>query len=134
MTFEAGFHTMYIVNILFNTSIFPIVCKKNNQSSVSNAGGEIPTLGSMDNAGNSINLVSSIICFPQVRISRSASRPTTDSIYLTLAKNQCPSISHMLFPFVKLTETTDIDKSIKHYSFGKEAGNLFSFLRQGHFL
>ena len=42
-------------------SIFPIIGKKNNQSSASDADQEIPTLGSTDNAGNSINLVSGII-------------------------------------------------------------------------
>ena len=38
--------------------------KKNNQTSVSNADREIPTLGSMDNARNSVNLISSIIHLP----------------------------------------------------------------------
>ena len=40
---------------------FNVVGKKNYQSSISNADGEIPTLGSTDNAGNVVNLVSSII-------------------------------------------------------------------------
>ena len=47
-------HTRLIVNILFQTSIFPIIGKKNNQSSVSDADREIPTIKSTDNAGNSI--------------------------------------------------------------------------------
>ena len=38
-----------------------IIGKKNNQSSVSDADRETETLGSTDNAGNSVNLVSSII-------------------------------------------------------------------------
>ena len=50
-----------IVNIFFKTSIFPVIGKKNNQSSVFDADQEIPTLGSTDNAGNSVNLVSGII-------------------------------------------------------------------------
>ena len=37
---------------------------KNDQSLVSDADREIPTLGSMQNAGNSVNLVSGIICIP----------------------------------------------------------------------
>ena len=43
---------------------FQIIGKKNNQSSVSGADRESPTLGSTDNAGNSVNLVSSIIRLP----------------------------------------------------------------------
>ena len=38
--------------------------KKNNQTSVSDADLEIPTLKSADNAGNSVNLVSGVIHFP----------------------------------------------------------------------
>ena len=45
MTFGVGSHTMLIVNILFKTSIFQEIGKKNNQSAVSNADREIPTLG-----------------------------------------------------------------------------------------
>ena len=41
-----------------------ITGKKNNQTSVSNADLEISTLGSMDNAGNEVNLVSGIIRLP----------------------------------------------------------------------
>ena len=36
---------------------FPVIGKKNNQSSVSHVDQEIPTHGSMDGAGNLINLV-----------------------------------------------------------------------------
>ena len=39
---------------------FNVIGKKNYQSSVSNADREIPNLGSTDNAGNSVNLVSGI--------------------------------------------------------------------------
>ena len=53
-----------IVNILFKASNFPIIGKKNNQSSVSDEDQEIPTLGSTYNAGNSVNLVSGIIRLP----------------------------------------------------------------------
>ena len=35
---------------------FNVIGKKNNQTSVSDADQEIPTLGSTDNAGNSVNL------------------------------------------------------------------------------
>ena len=41
-----------------------IIGMKNNQLSVSDADRETPTLGSTDNAGNSVNLVSGIICLP----------------------------------------------------------------------
>ena len=41
-----------------------MIGKKNNQLLVPGADQEIPTLGSMDNAGNSVNLISSIICLP----------------------------------------------------------------------
>ena len=41
-----------------------IIGKKNNQSSVSDADREVRTLGSTDNAGNSVNLVSDIIRSP----------------------------------------------------------------------
>ena len=50
-----------IVHVLFKISIFPVISKKNYQSPVSNADQEIPTLGSMDNAANLVNLVSGII-------------------------------------------------------------------------
>ena len=43
MTFGVGHHTTLIVNILFKTSIFPIIGKKNYQLSVSDADREIPT-------------------------------------------------------------------------------------------
>ena len=64
MTFGVGHYTTLIVNILFKTSIFQRICKKNNQSSVSDADREIPILGSTDNAGNSVKLVSGIIRLP----------------------------------------------------------------------
>ena len=41
--------------------VFNIIGKKNNQTLVSDADREIPTLGSTDNAGNLVNLVSGII-------------------------------------------------------------------------
>ena len=44
----------------------PVVGKKNNQTSVSEADQEIPTLGSTDNAGHSVNLVYGIIRLPSV--------------------------------------------------------------------
>ena len=42
-------------------AISNVIGKKNNQSLVSNAGREIPTLGSTDKAEISVNLVSGII-------------------------------------------------------------------------
>ena len=72
--------------ILLRPSIFfPIqeIGKKNNQSSISDADREMPTLGSTDNAGNSVNLVSGVIRFSLglgfLGLHR---RPMTDSIYL----------------------------------------------------
>ena len=64
MTFGVGRHTMLIVDILFKTSTFQRIGKKNNQTSVSEADREILTLGSTDNAGNTVNLVSRIIRLP----------------------------------------------------------------------
>ena len=64
MTFGVGRHTTLIVSILFKTSIFHRIGKKNNHTSISDADREIPTLGSMDNAGNSVNLISGIIHLP----------------------------------------------------------------------
>ena len=43
---------------------FNVIGKKNNQTSVFDADREIPTLGSTDNAGNSVNLVSGFIRLP----------------------------------------------------------------------
>ena len=47
-----------------NNKLYHVIGKKNNQSSVSDADREIPILGSTDNAGNSVNLVSGIIRLP----------------------------------------------------------------------
>ena len=44
--------------------IFNVIGKKNIQTPVSEADREIPTLGSMDNAENSVKLISGIICLP----------------------------------------------------------------------
>ena len=44
--------------------IFIVIGKKYNQTSVSDADREIPTFGSSDNAGNSVNLVSGIFRLP----------------------------------------------------------------------
>ena len=49
--------------MIFN-NFFNVMGKKNNQSSVSDADWEIRTLRSTDNVGNSVNLVSGIICLP----------------------------------------------------------------------
>ena len=55
MMFGVGRHTTLIVNILFKTSTFQRIGKKNNQTSISDADRQIPTLGSTDNAGNEVN-------------------------------------------------------------------------------
>ena len=93
MMLGVGHHTTLIVNILFKTSFFPTKGKKNNQSSVSDPDLEIPTLGSTDNAGNLVNLVSSIIgsIYPGVGISRSASK-TDGRFYLSFPDSE-------LYPF-----------------------------------
>ena len=54
------------VNPIIKTTRFStlVIDKKNNQTSVFDADREIPTLGSTDNAGNSVNLVSGIIRLP----------------------------------------------------------------------
>ena len=52
--------------------IFYVIGKKKNQTSVSDADREITTLGSTDNAGNSVNLVSGIFPFT-IEISLSGS-------------------------------------------------------------
>ena len=44
--------------------MFPKIGMKNNKTSVSDADREIPTLGSMDNARNEVNLVSGINRLP----------------------------------------------------------------------
>ena len=52
------------MNVTTVTGPFPVVGKKINQLSVSNADGEYPTRGATNNAGNAVNLVSGIICLP----------------------------------------------------------------------
>ena len=44
--------------------IFNVIDKKNNQTAVPDADRVVPTLGLTDNAGNSVNLDSSIIRLP----------------------------------------------------------------------
>ena len=65
------FHKRYLRGVTENSEwrselavIFPIIGKKNNHSLVSDADREIPILGSTDDAGNSVNLVSGIIRLP----------------------------------------------------------------------
>ena len=48
------------------TNIFNVIGKKDNQTSVSNADREIPTIRSTDNARNLVNIVSDIIHLPSV--------------------------------------------------------------------
>ena len=80
MTFDVGRHTTLIVNILFKTSIFQRTGKKNDCSLISDADREIPTLGSTDNVGNLINLVTCIILGAVIFLSASK---TNDRFYST---------------------------------------------------
>ena len=48
----------------YHLIFFNLIGKKNNQTSISDADREILTLGSTDNAGNTVNLVSGIIRLP----------------------------------------------------------------------
>ena len=60
-------HRPDMIEIVFKKRhliIFNVIGNKNNQTSVFDADREIPTLGSADNAGNSVNLVSRIIRLP----------------------------------------------------------------------
>ena len=57
--------------MIFNK--FYVIVKKNNQTSVSDADREIPTLGSADNAGNSVTSFPALSADPRVGISLSAS-------------------------------------------------------------
>ena len=61
---------------------YSIIGTKSNQSSTSDSDREIPTFGSTDNAGNSVNLVFDIIRSPRVGISLSPSE-TNDRFYLS---------------------------------------------------
>ena len=63
-------------------STFPITGKKSNQSSVSDADREFPTLGSTDNAGNSVTSLPALFVDSLVWISRSASE-TDDKFCLS---------------------------------------------------
>ena len=47
--------------------------KKNKETSVSDVDREIPTLGSTNYTGNSVNFVSALSVYPRIGISRSAS-------------------------------------------------------------
>ena len=59
-------------NILFKNTVFPIMGKKNIQSSVSDEDRGIQTLGSTDKTGNSVKLVPALSVYPRVGISMSA--------------------------------------------------------------
>ena len=83
MTAIVGRHTTLIVNFLFKILIFQGVGKKYNHSLVSDAEREIPTLRSMDNARNWVNLVLASSVYPQVGISLSALE-TDDRFYFPL--------------------------------------------------
>ena len=62
------------INEMTNDKLFfSVICKKNNQTLVSDAVREIPALGSTYNAGNWVNLVSGFSVYPRLLISRSAS-------------------------------------------------------------
>ena len=104
MTFGVGHITTLTVNILFKTLILPVIDKKNNQSLVSDADREIPTLGSTNNAGNLVNLDSGIILFPRVQISRSASE-TDDRFFFSLTLLTHVSEEHLLSTLVMVSQT-----------------------------
>ena len=61
MTFEVAHHTTYSVNILFKTLIFPVIGRKiiSHRSPIETQKSQ--PLGSTDNAGNLVNIVSGII-------------------------------------------------------------------------
>ena len=56
-------HNMSKIKGMINNN-FNVIGKKNNQTSVSDADRQIPTLGSTDNAGNSVSLVSGFWYYP----------------------------------------------------------------------
>ena len=56
-------HKMSKIKGMINNN-FNVIGKKNNQTSVSDADRQIPTLGSTDNAGNSVNFVSGFWYYP----------------------------------------------------------------------
>ena len=89
MTFGVGRHTTFIVIILFKTSIFPVIGKKNNQTSLFGADQELPTLGLTD-----VRNVSALSVYPRVGISRSAPK-TNDRFYFICFKVNVFSV--MLF-------------------------------------
>ena len=60
--------------------ILNVIGKKNNQTSVSNADREIPTLGATANAGNSVHLVPGIIRLPSGWVLCLHQRPMIDSL------------------------------------------------------
>ena len=60
--------------------MFNIIGKKNNQTSVSDADQEIPTVGSTDTVGNSVNLVSGIVRLHGLGFLGLHRKPMLDSI------------------------------------------------------
>ena len=72
MAFTVGYHTKVIVNILFKTSIFPVIGKKNNQSLVSNADQKIPTSGQGIMPETRLTSFPALSVYPWVEISSSA--------------------------------------------------------------
>ena len=68
--------------------ILNVIGKKNNPTLVSNADLDSQTFGSMNNAGNSVNLVSDIFHLPRVGISLSALE-TDDRFYLSKLSSSC---------------------------------------------
>ena len=79
---------------------FNVIGKKNNQTSVSDADQEIPTLGSTDNAENLVNFISGIICLPSGCDFWSAS-VTMIRFYLSWFcwRNNCLPLSCWACPF-----------------------------------
>ena len=93
-------------------NVFNFIGKKNNQTLVSDADQEIPTFGSTDNAGNSVNLVSGIILLLSVGISRSASE-TDVRFYLS---HTIMFIHHIVFKMsAKITGWWNINHADLHF-------------------
>ena len=64
--------------------IFNAIGKQNNQTSISDADREIPTLGSTDNAGNSVNSFPALSVYPRVGFSLSEAE-TDDRFYFSVS-------------------------------------------------
>ena len=85
MTFGFGFHATLVVNIPFKTSIFPIIGKKNNQWSVSDATEKSQPSGQRIMPETRFTSFSALSVDPRIGISQSVSE-TDDRFCLSQAK------------------------------------------------